>query len=104
MIRAGYSPSVRLFEAASCGTPIISDEWDGLSDFFAIDSEILVARSAKDTFTYLQITTFEDRQAIADRARQKVLKFHTAATRAAELVSYVQEYKTSSTRILRRAV
>ncbi len=30
MIAAGWSPSVRLFEAAACGTPIISDAWAGL--------------------------------------------------------------------------
>ncbi|RYD64293.1 MAG: glycosyltransferase, partial [Verrucomicrobiaceae bacterium] len=30
MIRAGHSPSVRLFEAAACGTPIISDRWTGI--------------------------------------------------------------------------
>src|SRR6185503_5426833 len=49
MARAGYSPNVRLFEAAACGTPIISDSWDGLSSFFEPDSEILVARNSRDT-------------------------------------------------------
>src|SRR5581483_548045 len=34
MVRAGYSPSVRLFEAAACGVPIISDYWQGLETFF----------------------------------------------------------------------
>ena len=32
MIRTGYSPSVRLFDAAACGTPIITDNWPGLED------------------------------------------------------------------------
>ena len=34
MVEAGWSPSVRLFEAAACGVPIISDPWDGLADLF----------------------------------------------------------------------
>jgi spore maturation protein CgeB len=91
MIRAGYSPSVRLFEAAACGTPIISDYWEGLETFFAVDSEILVSRSAVDTLRYLRELPEEERKAIGERARQKVLSFHTAAHRAAELEAYVRE-------------
>src|SRR2546423_15302702 len=49
MIRAGYSPSVRLFEAAACGTPIISDWWQGLDSFFKPNEEILIAHTAADT-------------------------------------------------------
>ena len=44
MVRAGWSPSVRLFEAAACGTPIISDRWDGLDAIFAPGRDILLAR------------------------------------------------------------
>jgi spore maturation protein CgeB len=91
MIRAGYSPSVRLFEAAACGTPIISDYWEGLETFFAVDSEILVSRSAVDTLRYLRELPEEERKAIGERARQKVLSCHTAAHRAAELEAYVRE-------------
>jgi spore maturation protein CgeB len=91
MIRAGYSPSVRLFEAAACGTPIISDYWDGLDSFFRIGEEILVSRSPQDTLRYLQQTTEDERRAIGQRARNKVLSGHTAAHRARELEAYAQE-------------
>jgi len=91
MIRAGFSPSVRLFEAAACGTPIISDYWDGLDSLFAFDSEILVAYSAADTLRYLREMSETERQAIGERARQKVLTQHTAAHRAQELVQYARE-------------
>jgi len=94
MIRAGYSPSVRLFEAAACGTPIISDYWDGLDSVFTFDTEILVARSAADTLYYLLELTEAQRLAIGERARQKVLQHHTAAHRAQELLSYVRELVT----------
>ena len=45
-VLAGYSPGVRLFEAAACGVPIISDAWSGLEGFFVPDEEILLARTA----------------------------------------------------------
>ena len=85
MIRAGYSPSVRLFEAAACGVPIISDAWEGLSEFFEPGSEILIAESSADVADILQGHTAQDARAIGTRARQRVLTHHTAAHRAAEL-------------------
>ena len=91
MIRAGYSPSVRLFEAAACGTPIISDYWDGLDTLFTFDTEILIARTAADTLHYMRKLPEDERKAIGERARQKVLSAHTAAHRAAELESYARE-------------
>lgn len=91
MIRAGFSPSVRLFEAAACGTPIISDYWDGLDSFLEFGKEILVARSPQDTLLYLRETPDEERRNMGERARAKVLSQHTAAHRAQELESYALE-------------
>lgn len=91
MIQAGYSPSVRLFEAAACRTPIISDCWEGLDTFFEVDKEILVARSAEDTLRYLREMPEAERLAIGERAQQRVLAHHTAAHRAAELEGYAVE-------------
>lgn len=91
MVAAGYSPSVRLFEAAACGTPIISDYWNGLDSLFELGTEILVARSAADTLGYLRELPEAERLAIGERARQRVLTQHTAAHRAHELEEYVRE-------------
>jgi spore maturation protein CgeB len=96
MLAAGYSPSVRLFEAAACGTPIISDYWEGLDSLFEFDREILVARTAADTLRYLRELSETERKAIGERARQKVLNAHTAAHRAKELEGYVSELMTVS--------
>jgi spore maturation protein CgeB len=89
MIAAGHSPSVRLFEAAACGVPIISDWWEGLDTLFEPGREILIARTADDTLRHLRDTTEDDRRAIGHRARQKVLAAHTAAHRAAEVEATV---------------
>ncbi|MBC5775125.1 glycosyltransferase [Pontibacter sp. KCTC 32443] len=97
MIKAGYSPSVRLFEAAACCTPIISDYWDGLDSLFTIGEEILVSYSAKDTLGFLREICKSERKMIGERARRKVMNNHTAAHRAKELESYAQELMTVST-------
>ena len=91
MIKAGYAPSVRLFEAAACGTPIISDYWDGLETVLEPGKEVLIARDGEETLRYLQELPDEDRLQIARRARQRVLREHTAAHRAAELEGYALE-------------
>jgi spore maturation protein CgeB len=91
MVRAGWSPSVRLFEAAACGTPIISDFWPGLTELFLEDREIILSRSPEDTVHALRNIPDAERRAIGEQARQKVLSAHTASNRAAELESYLHE-------------
>lgn len=91
MIRAGYCPSVRLFEAAACATPILSDGWQGLDAFFVIGSEIIVVCSAGQVLRLLRELSDAERLALGQRARQRVLRAHTAAHRAAELEMYLCE-------------
>lgn len=91
MIKAGYSPSVRLFEAAACGTPVISDYWDGLEDLFRPGEEVLISRSGEETLQFVrEIPAIEARE-IGARARRRVLDQHTAAHRAAEVESHLAE-------------
>jgi spore maturation protein CgeB len=91
MVAAGYSPSVRLFEAAACGTPIVSDWWEGLDALFTPGEEILIAHTARDTLECLRDLSSAERRAIGERARARVLSDHTAAHRAAELEAHVCE-------------
>jgi spore maturation protein CgeB len=91
MVRAGWSPSVRLFEAAACGTPVISDFWPGLETVFAPGEEIVVARRTEDVLRALEETPEEARRALGARARRRVLAEHTAAHRAEALAGYVAE-------------
>ncbi|WP_424492876.1 CgeB family protein [Salinimicrobium sp. GXAS 041] len=91
MIKAGYSPSVRLFEAAACGVPIISDYWDGIETIFEPGKEILIAKTSDEVLEYFSDISEEERKQIGENARQKVLKHHTAAARAKELEGYVKE-------------
>jgi spore maturation protein CgeB len=91
MVAAGYSPSVRLFEAAACGTPIISDYWEGLDSLLVPGREILVAGSTRDVLGIMADVPESERVALGRRARERVLAAHTSAHRARELESYVGE-------------
>ena len=87
MIAAGWSPSVRLFEAAACGTPILSDRWDGLDSLFEPGREILLADTTEDAIAALG----RDALPLGDAARARVLGAHTADHRAAELEDFLAE-------------
>jgi spore maturation protein CgeB len=89
MARHGYAPSGRLFEAASCGTPILSDWWTGLDAFFRPGVEILVAHSTDDALEALSLSDAELKR-IAQAARERTLAEHTGACRARELVKLVE--------------
>jgi spore maturation protein CgeB len=91
MVAAGFSPSVRLFEAAACGTPIVSDYWDGIDTLFKPGREILIARSTDDVLEWVRDLPESERVELGERARSRVLLEHTAAHRAAELEGYALE-------------
>jgi spore maturation protein CgeB len=91
MIAAGWSPSVRLFEAAACATPVISDVWEGLDDLLEPGREILLARSTEDVVAALAGLSDERARAIGEAARAKVLAAHTSDHRAAELETHLSQ-------------
>ena len=88
MAALGYCPSGRLFEAAACGTPIVSDTWDGLDTFFTPGEEIMVARQTDDVLGALDLGE-EERRRIGVHGQQRALDCHTAAVRAAELEHHI---------------
>jgi spore maturation protein CgeB len=84
MADMGYCPSGRMFEAAACGTPILSDDWEGLDSFFAPGTEILIARSTDDALDALELSPGELSR-VASNARERTLAEHSASCRAVEL-------------------
>jgi spore maturation protein CgeB len=86
MTIAGYSPSVRLFEAAACGATIVSDEWPGIDSFFTPAEEILLPSGKEDVIALLRGGPLPE---IGKRAQQRVLAEHTSALRAQEFESAV---------------
>ncbi|MFN3513751.1 MAG: glycosyltransferase [Phenylobacterium sp.] len=91
MIAAGYSPSVRLFEAAACACPIISDVWEGLDTLFSPNAEIVLAETPEAVLTPLRNLDEAARRRLGQAGRARILATHTAAHRAAELELCLQE-------------
>ena len=89
MVSAGYSPSVRLFEAAGCGAAIVSDWWAGLDTFFTPGEQILLANSSDDVIRYMTELGPEDVKRIGSNARQRVIAEHSAECRAVEFEKHV---------------
>jgi spore maturation protein CgeB len=85
----GYCPSGRLFEAAACGIPILSDEWEGIEYFFEPGREILIARTTGHVMDALAMPP-EKLALIARAGRERVLAAHTAARRALELENILE--------------
>jgi spore maturation protein CgeB len=97
---AGYSPSVRLFEAAACGATIISDNWPGLDTFFMPGEEILLPVGTDDVLRYLTQVSDEEVREIGDRAQARVLAEHTSHQRALEFEREVEAALSESTVVL----
>jgi len=90
MAAMGWCPSGRLFEAAACGTPVLSDDWEGLETFFEPGEEILVARTAAEAEDALSRSPAE-LERIGRAARERVLAGHTADHRARELLGLIEQ-------------
>jgi spore maturation protein CgeB len=90
MARMGYCPSGRLFEAAACGVPVLSDSWEGLDEFFTPGEEILLASSTEEAMEAVSRSD-ESLRRIAEAARERTLRDHTSARRAEELERLCQE-------------
>jgi spore maturation protein CgeB len=89
MAEMGYCPSGRLFEAAACETPVLSDAWDGMEEFFEPGREILVASSASDVVKFLALSP-EELRSIGCAARERVLAEHTAEHRSQQLLRLLE--------------
>ena len=102
MRRMGYCPSGRLFEAAACGTPVISDSWEGLDHFFAPGSEILLTETTEDILGALALSD-ESLAGIAARARARALEEHSAECRARDFEAAISAGNRDSSEAMRAA-
>lgn len=97
MAEMGWCPSGRLFEAAACGAPLLSDEWPGIDEFFVPGQEILITRNENDTLAALSMADAE-LQRIARCAYERTMDRHTSDKRAAELISLLEQAASASAR------
>jgi spore maturation protein CgeB len=95
MAAMGYCPSGRLFEAAACGTPVLSDDWEGLDQFFSPGEEILIANDSDEATAVLDLPPC-DLARIAQAARERVLDEHSSSRRADEMLATLESAMSAS--------
>ena len=95
MVAAGWSPSVRLFEAAACGVPILSDRWRGLDELLPNGEAIVIADDTAAAIAAIEAPPAEAQNRAA-RARDIVLAAHTGEARARELLGALHALRQSS--------
>lgn len=103
MVRTGWAPSVRLFEAAACGVPVLSDRWPGLDELLVPGEEVILVDDTRQVVDFLRTCTEERRRAIGAAARQRVLREHTSMVRARELETILDQARRERQRVRRRA-
>jgi spore maturation protein CgeB len=89
MLERGFCPSGRLFEAAACETPVLSDEWPGIEEFFEPGREILVARNSDEALEAIALDRSELKR-VGKAASARARECHTAAIRAREMVAAME--------------
>lgn len=95
MARMGWCPSGRLFEAAACGTAVLSDTWEGLGDFFEPGREILLAATREEAMAAISLPR-EEVARIGRAARERTLAAHTADQRAREMLDILASSESGS--------
>jgi len=103
MAANGWCPSGRFFEAAACGTPLITDAWEGLESFFDPQHDIRVVARADDVEEALGLPD-QDLAAMAARARARTLDEHTGLVRARQLLVYLEEARSSMSASMQKEV
>ncbi len=103
MAANGWCPSGRFFEAAACGTPLITDAWEGLESFFNLQSELRVVASAEEVEAALGASD-DELQSMALRARQRTLDEHTGYVRACQLLQYIDEARSGVSASMKKEV
>jgi spore maturation protein CgeB len=89
MVRWGYSPSVRLFEAAACGCTILSDFWPGLDSILKVGDEVLLTENTGQVIELLQGMDDAEARRIGTQARERVMSEHSSDRRAEQFENYV---------------
>lgn len=85
MVRFGFSPATRVFEAAGAGACLVTDAWEGIEEFLEPDVEVLVARDGADVAAHVEALTPSRARVIGEAARRRVLGEHTYAHRARQV-------------------
>ncbi len=89
----GGIPTIRVFEALACGSPLLCAPWDDSEHLFQPGQDYVVAKSGPEMKSTIQWLLRDDaaRRQIAAHGRETILRRHTCAQRAAQLVEICRE-------------
>jgi spore maturation protein CgeB len=92
MATYGYSPATRVFEAAGAGSCIITDAWQGITEFFEPGREILVAANGPEVAEILASLSPQRARRIGEAARARALAEHSYERRVGVLERALEGY------------
>ena len=105
MAKVGFSPPTRVFEAAGAGACLITDEWEGVDQFFTPNSEILIAKCAEEVVAHLRARNAEQASTIGHAMRNRALRDHSYESRAQQVHTELEKLlRTTKARKPRRKV
>jgi spore maturation protein CgeB len=87
MVRYGFSPPTRIFEAAGAGACLLTDAWEGIELFLEPEREVIVVRDGHELAEHIQTLDPERARAIGAAARRRVVSEHTYRHRAEQLAA-----------------
>jgi spore maturation protein CgeB len=85
MVRYGYAPPARIFEAAGAGACLITDAAEGIEQFLEPGCEVMVAADGEEVAYLVANLTPDDARGIAAAARARILAHHTYERRARQV-------------------
>jgi len=88
-----FAANIRLFEITGVGSCMITDWKKNLHEFFELDSEVVAFKSAEECIEKVRwlIDHPQEREEIARRGQQRVLREHTYKLRAEQLHHIILE-------------
>ena len=86
-------PTVRMFEAMACGTPLLCSTWNDEEKLFRPGEDYLCVADGRAMVAEIECLLKDDaaRQQIAQSGRQTILRRHTCAHRAQQLTEICEE-------------
>ena len=86
-------PTIRVFEALACGSPLLCAPWDDVEQLFTPGEDYLVVNSGAETKAAIEWLLRDEgaRRQIASRGHKTILQGHTCAHRAQQLVAICGE-------------
>ncbi len=80
-------PTIRVFEALACGTPLVSAPWQDTEGLFERGEDFLMARDGEEMTRHMRrlLADPEERTEIARNGARRILARHTCDHRALEL-------------------